>query len=154
MLLAVGVGEGWGAALEGGAEDVDPGCEGHVEGGGGGVLGHGGDELGELELLHERDGCEEVLVPWDVGEGVIEAADGALEEDHAEGRLEDLLVVFVAVQGGAELRDGRVAVAHDVCVDGLVAVRVSHRRLVVLRRDAEAAVQVALVRLEGGQDQV
>lgn len=32
VLLPVGVGEGWGAALDGRAENVDPGGKGHVEG--------------------------------------------------------------------------------------------------------------------------
>ncbi len=152
VLLAVGVGEGRRAALHRRAEDVDPGGEGHVEGGLGEGLVRVGDEAREVKFLDEGDDREEVLVPGDVREGVVEAADAALEEDEAEGGLEDLLVVLVLVEGVAEGRDGRVAVAHDVAVH-LVALQ-ARGRLVVLRRDGEAAVQVALVALQRGEDEV
>jgi len=138
VLLAVGVREGRGAALDRGAEDVDPACERHVEWRLVALLVHLGDDSGKLQLLHQRDGRLEVLVPWDIWERVVEAANGALEEYHAEGGLEDLLMLFVAVEGAAELGDGGVAVAHDVIVD-LIVLDI-HRSLVMLSRDAKAAV--------------
>ena len=90
-------------------------------------------------------------MPWDVWKGVVKAAHGALEEDHSQSGFEDLLVLLVAVEGCAELGDGGVAVAHDVVVDGVVADVVC--RFVVLRRDAEAAVEIALVGLKCWKDQ-
>jgi len=120
VLLAVGVGEGWGAALDRGSEDVDPGCEGHVEWGRVGLVRHLRDDAGKFEFLDEGDGSLEVLMPWDVGKGVIETADGALEEDHAQRGFEDLLVIFVTIESFAKLGNCRISVAHDVVVVLLV----------------------------------
>lgn len=72
MFFAVGVCESWSAALDGGAEDIDPGCECHVE-----ELEIVGfrDQAVELEFLYQRDGGLEMLVPWDVWERVVETTD-------------------------------------------------------------------------------
>ncbi len=153
MLRPVGMSEGRGAALHGGTEDVDPGGEGHVERGlrerRVGIRNDGG----KLELLDEGDGCLEVLVPSNVREGVVEAADRRLEDDQPESGLEDLLVVLVLVERVAQRGDGGVSMPHDVAVDRLV-VREAGVGFVMLRRDAQAAVQVALVALQGGKDEV
>ena len=83
MLLAVRVCEAWGAAEHGGAEDVDPCGEGHVE------RRWVEWRIGRLqrELANERAGGFKVLVPGDIWQAVIRTADTALEEDHAKGRL-------------------------------------------------------------------
>lgn len=150
VLLAIGVGKGRRAALERGAENVDPGRQGHVEVLVG-AMGLGGLAR-EIELLDEGDGGLKVLVPGNIGQGIVEAADGALKDNHAEGSLEDGLVVDVAIEGLAELGNGRVAMAHNIGIDMVRGE--GGRGLVVLGGDAEAAVEVALVALQGGQDVV
>lgn len=79
VFFTVCVGETGGAAEHGGAEDVNPGGEGHVEGWG--ALwgdGEGVEVAGEVEFVDEGDGGLEVLVPGDVGEVVVDGTDSAL----------------------------------------------------------------------------
>jgi len=59
--------------------------------------------MAQPQLLHERDGRLEMLMPGDVGQGVVESADGALEEDHAEGCFQDGGVIRVPAEGGTQL---------------------------------------------------
>ena len=119
VLLAVGVCELGGAAEHGGAEDVDPGRQRHIE-----WRVHVGvvdDRVWKFEFADEAGGGLEVLVPGNIGETVVRSADYALEEYHAKRCFEDLEVVGIAVEGFAKFGYGRIAMAHDVAV-GLIAV--------------------------------
>jgi hypothetical protein len=52
--------------------------------------------LRQAKLLDEIASGVEVLVPRDIWEGLIDATDSALEEDHAQSRIEDLAGWLVA----------------------------------------------------------
>lgn len=152
VLLAVGVSKHRRGALHGRAENVNPRSQRHVEGGLNSWRSRLSDDARQVELLHEADGSLEVLVPRDIKKGIARAADEGREKDEAEGSLEDLLVVFIVLQSLAQAPDGSVAVAHDVLVHRTVGVVVLH--LEVLGGNAQAAVQVDAVGLEGGEDKV
>ena len=89
-------------------------------------------------------------MPWNVGKNVVGSSDGALEEDHSQRGFEDLLVVGITIQGFAEFGDRRISMSHDVVVDllGVDALR----GLEMQGRNAETAMEVALVGLERWED--
>ena len=151
MLLAIGMRERRCAPLHRRAQDIDPARKRHVERRLMTLLIHRRHDPRQFQLLHQADRSLEMLVPWNIRQRVVEAPYGALEEDHAQSCLEDLLVLFVAVQCGAELGDGGVAMAHDVVVYRLVLDVIC--RFVVLRRDGEAAVQVAFIGFQSGENE-
>nr|POE63201.1 hypothetical protein CFP56_04104 [Quercus suber] len=151
--LAIGIGKGGRASQHRRPENVDPGGQGHVERRMGvAVDGDVGDGGGQVELVDQADGGLEVLVPWDVGEGVIGAADGALEEDHAERGLEDLRMLRVLAERLAELLDRGVPVTHDVVIDVIAVQRLGG--LHVGGGDAQTAVQVGFVVLQRRKNDV
>ena len=143
MLVAVGVREHGRAAQHGGAQNVNPRRECHVERGVNERLGQIRYKASKIELLYKRNHRLEMLVPGDIGKSVLRTSNDALEENQAKGSIKNWLMVLIAVERLAQPGDGGIAVAHDVVVDILTLN--THRRLVVLRRNAQAAVQVALV---------
>lgn len=150
MLFPIRVREHGRSGDHGGAQDIDPRRQRHVEGRmdvGVPAPDHG---VGELQLPHEAGARLEMLMPRDVRQRVVRAAHGTLEEDHAQRGLEDLLMIRVPVQGLAELGDGGVSVAHDVAVD--LFPRDPLGGLEMDGGDAETAVQIALVGFERGHD--
>lgn len=152
MLLSVGVRKCGRPSLHGSTKDINPGGQGHVEW----VLGRrrGGvrDDARKVELLDQADGSLEVLVPGNVQEAIVKAADDALEEDEAQSRLQDLLVVLILLEGVAQRPDGRVTVTHDVLIN--ILARDIGVELAVLSSDAEAAMEVGAVGAQSGEDQV
>ncbi len=111
--------EDGGSRQHGRAQNIHPGGQSHVERR---VhlrvvdLDHG---MLQVQLSHQARAGLEMLMPWDIREGVVGSTDGALKKDHAERGFENLLMVRVAIQRFAELGNGRVAVSHDVAVDFL-----------------------------------
>jgi len=93
-----------------------------------------------------------MLVPWDVWQRVVESANRALEEDHAESGLQDFRMIGIAIERLTEFRDGCISMAHDVVIN-LLALDI-HRGFAVLGRNAETAVQVTFVALQSRQNVV
>ena len=97
----------------------------------------------QVQLSYQARAGLEMLVPRYIRQGVIGSADRALEKYHAERGLENLLMVGIAIQSFAKLRDGRVAMSHDVTVDLLPLQPLC--RFQMNGGDAQAAMQVAFI---------
>lgn len=84
-----------------------------------------------------------MLVPGNVWEGIIGTTDCGLEEDETESGFEDLKMVLIPVERLAELKDGGIAVSHNVGIDLLSWDSLSG--LEVHGGNAETTVHEALV---------
>lgn len=84
VFFSVCVSKGRRDALHGGAKDVNPARQCHVERSRPNLTSRIRHKSGQLELLDKADGGLEVLMPGDIQKTIIKATYDALKEDEAQ----------------------------------------------------------------------